>query len=156
MNNVTYISASAGSGKTYTLIEKLVKLFMDGLVVPEQVILTTFTVKAASEFKDKLRQSLYEKGLNDIASRIDFAMIGTIHSVANSFIRKYWLYLGLSPDINVMPEEDYTIIKSPQFKVWPCCAVFRITMVDDIIFIITIFFVVVYLYTNRLYNYDFI
>jgi ATP-dependent exoDNAse (exonuclease V) beta subunit len=39
-------------------------------------------------------------------------MIGTIHSVANSFIRKYWLYLGLSPNINVMPEEDYTFYES--------------------------------------------
>ena len=36
----------------------------------------------------------------------DQAMIGTIHSVANALINKYWFFLGLSPDMGVMAEED--------------------------------------------------
>ena len=42
----------------------------------------------------------------DEAMRIDQAMIGTIHSVAQALIKKYWFFLGLSPDMGVMDEDD--------------------------------------------------
>ena len=106
MKNVTYINASAGSGKTYTLTHTLSDLISDQKVKPEQVIMTTFTVKAASEMKEEAKKVLYEKGLFEEASRLDQAMIGTIHSVANALINKYWFFLGLSPDMGVMAEED--------------------------------------------------
>lgn len=106
MKNVTYINASAGSGKTYTLTHKLSELIKSGLVRPEQVIMTTFTVKAANEMKEEAKKVLYENGLFEAATQLDQAMIGTIHSVANSLIKKYWFFLGLSPDMGVMAEED--------------------------------------------------
>ena len=107
MKNVTYINASAGSGKTFTLTHlKLAELIANHQVKPEQIIMTTFTVKAASEMKEEAKKVLYEKGLFEEASRLDQAMIGTIHSVANALINKYWFFLGLSPDMGVMAEED--------------------------------------------------
>ena len=106
MKNVTYINASAGSGKTYTLTHKLAELIKSGLVRPDQVIMTTFTVKAANEMKEEAKKVLYENGLFEAATQLDQAMIGTIHSVANSLIKKYWFFLGLSPDMGVMAEED--------------------------------------------------
>ena len=106
MKNVTYINASAGSGKTYTLTHKLAELIKSGLVRPEQVIMTTFTVKAANEMKEEAKKVLYENGLFEAATQLDQAMIGTIHSIANSLIKKYWFFLGLSPDMGVMAEED--------------------------------------------------
>ena len=106
MKNVTYINASAGSGKTYRLTHKLAELIKAGKVRPDQVIMTTFTVKAANEMKEEAKKVLYENGLFDEATQLDQAMIGTIHSVANSLIKKYWFFLGLSPDMGVMAEED--------------------------------------------------
>lgn len=106
MKNVTYINASAGSGKTHTLTHKLAELIKSGLVRPEQVIMTTFTVKAANEMKEEAKKVLYENGLFEAATQLDQAMIGTIHSVANSLIKKYWFFLGLSPDMGVLAEED--------------------------------------------------
>ncbi len=106
MKNVTYINASAGSGKTYTLTHKLAELIKDDKVTPEQIIMTTFTVKAANEMKEEAKRVLYQERLFSAASRLDQAMIGTVHSVANSLIRKYWFFLGLSPDMGVMAEED--------------------------------------------------
>lgn len=106
MKNVTYINASAGSGKTYSLTHKLAELIKDGKVKPDQVIMTTFTVKAANEMKEEAKKVLYEYGLFEEATQLDQAMIGTIHSVANSLIKKYWFFLGLSPDMGVMAEED--------------------------------------------------
>ena len=106
MKNVTYINASAGSGKTYTLTHQLAALISEKKVKPEQVIMTTFTVKAATEMKEEAKKVLYDQGLFEEASRLDQAMIGTLHSVANALINKYWFFLGLSPDMGVMAEED--------------------------------------------------
>ncbi len=118
MRNIQYISASAGSGKTYTLTHKLAdavrgySVDSDGnktpvaKIEPEQVILTTYTKKAAAEFREKAKAALHESGLHDEAVRLDQAMIGTVHSVADSFIHKYWYRLGISPELNVMTDDD--------------------------------------------------
>lgn len=116
MKNVTYINAGAGSGKTYRLTETLTKLIkgytdeqgVEHKVKPEQVILTTFTTKAASEFKEKAKAFLFEEGLYNEAVQLDHAMIGTVHSVCQRLIGKYWFNLGLSPNMGVMAEEDTT------------------------------------------------
>ena len=106
MKNVTYISAGAGSGKTYTLTQKLTEILRDGKAKPEQVILTTFTEKASADFKERAKGVLYENGMYAEANGIDQAMIGTIHGVAYSFIRKYWYYLGLAPEMGVLTDDD--------------------------------------------------
>ena len=106
MKNVTYINAGAGSGKTYRLTETLTNLIKSEKVKPEQVILTTFTTKAANEFKEKAKAFLYDEGLYDAAIQLDHAMIGTVHSVCQRMIGKYWFHLGLSPNMSVMAEED--------------------------------------------------
>lgn len=106
MKNVKYISASAGSGKTYSLTLALTNAIKKKEVEPENVILTTFTKAAASEFKEKSKAMLYENGMVSEADRLDQALMGTIHSVAESLILKYWYELGLSPKINPIAEED--------------------------------------------------
>ncbi|GAA6530180.1 hypothetical protein LPYR103PRE_21530 [Segatella asaccharophila] len=106
MKNINYISAGAGSGKTYTLTHRLADYIIAGNVKPEQVILTTFTEKAAEEFREKAKAALNEKGRYEDADRLDLANIGTVHSIANKMINKYWYILGLSPKMNVMDEND--------------------------------------------------
>lgn len=106
MKNVTYINAGAGSGKTHYLTQKLTDLIEGNMVKPEQVILTTFTTKAANEFKEKAKAFLFKAGMYNEAVRLDHAMIGTVHSVCQKMIGKYWFNLGLSPNMGVMAEED--------------------------------------------------
>lgn len=106
MKNITYISAGAGSGKTYTLTHLLSDLIKERKVAPQEVILTTFTKKAAQDFKERSKEVLFENGLYNEASALDNAMIGTIHSVAMNFISKYWFFLGLSPNLETIGEED--------------------------------------------------
>lgn len=105
MKNINYISAGAGSGKTYRLTHDLARLIEEHKVKPEEVILTTFTKKAAAELRERAKAVLYEKGLFDEAERLDQALISTIHSIAYTLIQKYWYHLGLSPKLNVMEEE---------------------------------------------------
>lgn len=106
MKNITYINAGAGSGKTYKLTKTLTELIRDGKVKPDQVILTTFTTKAANEFKEKAKAFLFDEGMYDAALGLDHAMIGTVHSVCQRLIGKYWFNLGLSPNMGVMAEKD--------------------------------------------------
>lgn len=112
MKNVEYVSASAGSGKTYTLTHKLVDLIRAGKVRPDQVILTTFTKAAAAEFSEKVKSLLYAEGLYDEALRFDRAMVGTVHSVCRQFVDKYWFFLGLVPDMDVMEDKDTSLYVS--------------------------------------------
>ena len=93
MKNITYYNAGAGSGKTYKLTEKLLEIFRDGDVAPENVILTTFTKAAAADFKRKTREKLLSNDMLDMASSLDDAKIGTVHSVGLHYIRKYWYIL---------------------------------------------------------------
>lgn len=105
MKNIHYKSASAGSGKTHFLTEQLAKDIADGTARPENVILTTFTKLAAAEFKEKAKAVLYKHGKYDEAERLSQAMIGTVHSVANIFVQKYWYLLDISPELKVLDED---------------------------------------------------
>ena len=112
MKNITYINAGAGSGKTYMLTETLANELQQGNYKPSEVILTTFTELAASEFREKARAKLYEHHQPELASQLSAATIGTVHSVALQFIKKYWYLIGVTPDPKVMSEEDMSIYTS--------------------------------------------
>lgn len=112
MKNVTYINAGAGSGKTHTLTELLSGVLKSGKARPDEVVLTTFTVKAANDFKNKSKATLFEQGLFDEANMLDAALIGTIHGVAYSIISKFWYYLGLPPKPRIMTEDDGNVYRS--------------------------------------------
>ena len=110
MNHVTYISAGAGSGKTFTLTSILAELIIKGKATPEEFILTTFTDAAAAEFKEKAKAKIFEQQQTpryaEYAERLDQAMIGTIHSVAYTFVQKYWYLLGISPNLKILDDEQ--------------------------------------------------
>ena len=106
MRNITYYNAGAGSGKTFRLTEKLLEIFRNGDAAPENVILTTFTKAAAADFKRKTREKLLSNGMPEMASSLEDAKIGTVHSVGLHYIRKYWYILGRSSTFNEMDDDD--------------------------------------------------
>ncbi len=106
MKNINYINAGAGSGKTYALTDKFAELIKYKKTTPSRVILTTFTKRAAAEFRLKARERLVSDGLHAAAAELDSAMIGTVHSVAERYIARYWYLLGLGAGVKPMPEED--------------------------------------------------
>ena len=111
MKNTTFVSAGAGSGKTYRLTQDIAKVIIDGKckdgepIKAEQIILTTFTDAAAKELREKVRSTLYSKDLYEAAMNIDNAAIGTIHSIAYQFVSRYWYLLGISANVSIMDEE---------------------------------------------------
>jgi ATP-dependent helicase/nuclease subunit A len=107
--NITLISASAGSGKTYRLTEELAEALRGGLE-PEEVLATTFTNKAAAELTERVRTSLLEKGEWEKAQRIFDGYVGTVNSVCGRLLQDFAFEAGLSPTLDVLPEgEDQTI-----------------------------------------------
>lgn len=108
MKNIEFINAGAGSGKTHTLVNLLADYLSGekGNYKPSEVILTTFTDLAAAEFREKAREALLKRKLFDKASLLDSAAIGTAHSIAYGFVRKYWYLLGRGPADNVISEDD--------------------------------------------------
>jgi ATP-dependent exoDNAse (exonuclease V) beta subunit len=104
MNNIEFISAGAGSGKTYKLTETLAQALESGTARPHAILATTFTVKAATELRERARSWLLEKGRIDLATAIGPARLGTVNSVCGQMLKRFCFELGLSPDQTVLGE----------------------------------------------------
>ena len=116
MERVHYINAGAGAGKTTTLVKKLRRILTEKdvsgnyLCQPSEIILTTYTKAAAKEFREKTFKKLLEApAALDVAKILDTATIGTVHSVAEQYLQRYWSLLGYSGQFNVMSDSDKEI-----------------------------------------------
>jgi ATP-dependent exoDNAse (exonuclease V) beta subunit len=104
--HVRFISAGAGSGKTYRLTEELEHALVEDGIKPSRVIGTTFTVKAAGELRERVRERLIQSGRPELAEQTAQALIGTVHSVCERLLKRFAFELGLSPEIHVASLED--------------------------------------------------
>lgn len=112
----TFISAGAGSGKTYRITTDVAKMVFDHKLNPEQVIMTTFTKAAAQELREKAKKELAKLGLHCEAQQMEHALIGTVHSVANTFLTKYWYLLGIMPDAAAMEENELQMYRDHSLR----------------------------------------
>lgn len=96
-NGAVLVIAGAGSGKTKTLTYRVARLIEDG-VSPENILLLTFTKKAADEMLNRA------SGVLD--SRCDKVAGGTFHSFANYILRKYSSFLELKNNFTIMDRAD--------------------------------------------------
>ena len=83
------IEASAGTGKTYALQSIVLKLVTseESPVDVKNILLVTFTEKAAGELKDRIRDILSEAGC--LSSDFDETTICTIHSFCREILSEY-------------------------------------------------------------------
>ncbi len=113
----TIVSASAGSGKTTVMIEKIIRLIQDGNSVDE-ILAVTFTKKAAAQMKEKLCKVLIESinaedctaekraMLKKQLSEVPNADISTIHSFCSKLIRSHFFTAGVDNAFRVIGGED--------------------------------------------------
>jgi ATP-dependent exoDNAse (exonuclease V) beta subunit len=104
--NIRFVSAGAGSGKTFRLTEELEEALVAGRAKPEGVIGTTFTKKAANELRERVRQRLIQSGHNALANQMGQALLGTVNSVCGRLLGRFAFEAGLPPELEVVPEED--------------------------------------------------
>jgi ATP-dependent exoDNAse (exonuclease V) beta subunit len=108
--NIRFICAGAGSGKTYTLTQKLKELLSSGAVSPAGVIATTFTKLAAGELKEQVRSKLIESGQLPVANQMEQSLIGTVNSVCGEVLRRFAFEAGIPPDQRVLDESQGDIL----------------------------------------------
>ncbi|QRG86707.1 exodeoxyribonuclease V subunit beta [Bulleidia sp. zg-1006] len=105
-NTNVLVSASAGAGKTYMLIERLAQRVVQDHVSLEQILAVTFTKAAAAEMKSRLASKLHqlrdisdsEKGWIDRQLAIlSKAEISTIDSFCLNLVKQYYSIIGLNP-----------------------------------------------------------
>jgi ATP-dependent helicase/nuclease subunit A len=104
-NLVKMISASAGSGKTYRLMELVHEEVSSGLKA-RGLIAVTYTKKAAEELKQRIREKLVESGRIDSARSMAAARIGTVHSVCADLLKRFSFEDGSSPRQKVIDEVE--------------------------------------------------
>ena len=109
------VSASAGSGKTFVMIERLVALVLGGADV-RSILAVTFTNKAAEQMRDRLRLALI-KGISEREgvekerlkaqlAALPLAEISTIHAFCGRLIRTYFYAAGVDPAFRIVDGDD--------------------------------------------------
>lgn len=105
-----FVEAGAGSGKTFTLTQRVAwalcpgsgeggKPFLDDL---GQVLVITFTEAAAREIRERVRSTLRRVGLQEASLAVDDAWISTIHGMCSKILHRHALDLGLDPEFRVV------------------------------------------------------
>ena len=104
VENHVLVSAGAGTGKTRTVVGRILHLLGVELRPPEgmlridvgdarcslkDVAAITFTNAAAADLKKKLREALLSAGRRDSAYEVDLSRIGTIHSFCLELLREF-------------------------------------------------------------------
>jgi len=106
-NGPLLVLAGAGSGKTRVLIYRTAWLIAGKKVPPENILLLTFTNKAAGEMKDRLQKILTSQlptRLSTPASPLPYA--GTFHSFCAKILRKEGKNSGIPPNYLIYDDQD--------------------------------------------------
>ena len=105
-----FVAAGAGSGKTFTLTQRIVWALKEGsgadgkpyLSSLDQALIITFTNAAATEIKERVREALEKEGLHSAALQVDDAWISTIHGMCSRILKIHALDLGLDPEFEII------------------------------------------------------
>lgn len=110
-----FVEAGAGSGKTQSLVGRVITLVLQDEIPLHRIAAVTFTEKAGAELRDRLRaefehvwrededenrRAAAEEALSDL----DSAAIGTLHSFAQRILTSFPIEAGIPPLLEVMDE----------------------------------------------------
>jgi ATP-dependent exoDNAse (exonuclease V) beta subunit len=106
------VEAAAGTGKTTVLVERVVNLLASGQVTVDELVVITFTEKAAAELSARVRDELEARALvasGDERGRLERAAadlyrahIETIHSFATALLRERPVEAHIDPLFEVL------------------------------------------------------
>ena len=115
------VSASAGSGKTATMIERVKRLVINEHVPISRIMMLSFNEAIASEIKEKMAKALIvaikddtnrdEKDyLREQIDELGTADITTMHAFCNSLIKEYFDKVGVDPAYGIMDDKESDVI----------------------------------------------
>ena len=123
-----FLEAGAGTGKTRILVDRVVEIIRRGGAEIEQVVVITFTEKAAGELRARIRDRLHERleaAAEPERSRYRAALRGlvsahieTIHAFASSLLREFPLEAGVNPGFQQLDEVTSRVDFQEQWDDW--------------------------------------
>lgn len=112
---IEFTTASAGSGKTYRLVEIVSNAIGNKTARPQGIVATTFTVAAANELRERLAAKFHEAGHHQDAVLLGAGMIGTVHGICLDLLSSFALQAGLSPELTILDDVQSQILLSRSF-----------------------------------------
>ena len=120
------VSAAAGSGKTFVLVERIISEILDkknGIDI-DQILVVTFTTAAAAEMKDRIRHAIdkailtkgADKRIKSQATLIHNAHIRTIDSFCNWVVNNYFYEIDMDPSFRLGSSGELKMISESVFK----------------------------------------
>ncbi|WP_247931107.1 helicase-exonuclease AddAB subunit AddA [Streptococcus oralis] len=114
------VSASAGSGKTFVMAERILDQLARGVEI-SQLFISTFTVKAATELKERLEKKIGQQiqESNDVDLKqhlgrqladLPNAAIGTMDSFTQKFLGKHGYLIDIAPNFRILQNESEQLI----------------------------------------------
>lgn len=121
------VSASAGSGKTRVLVDRIIKMVVEDGINIDQLLVVTFTNAAAKEMKERLQEALkkdyqaaseprLKRHLLRQIQKVPVADITTIDAYCQKLVGRYYYLLGLDPNFRLLT--DSTEVSLLQEQVW--------------------------------------
>ncbi|MET0626952.1 MAG: UvrD-helicase domain-containing protein [Acidimicrobiia bacterium] len=114
LDETLFVEAGAGSGKTKSLVDRVVALVTVADVPMREIVAVTFTEKAAAELRDRIRRELERvAALEDpvVAPRaatalddLDGAAVSTLHAFAQRILVEHPIEAGLPPRVHVLDD----------------------------------------------------
>ena len=114
------VSASAGSGKTFVMAERILDQLERGVEI-SQLFISTFTVKAATELKERLEKKISQQiqetddvdlkqHLGRQLADLPNAAIGTMDSFTQKFLGKHGYLIDIAPNFSILQNESEQLI----------------------------------------------
>lgn len=114
------VSASAGSGKTFVMAERILDQLARGVEI-SQLFISTFTVKAATELKERLEKKISQQiqetddvdlkqHLGRQLADLPNAAIGTMDSFTQKFLGKYGYLIDIAPNFRILQNESEQLL----------------------------------------------
>ncbi len=116
------VAASAGSGKTFVVVERIVNRVINDNIDIDKILVVTFTNAAAAELKERIvnrfYDSLKDKDINEDTKRhvqkqltlINRAQISTIHSFCLNVIKSNFFLLNIDPNVKTLDENKAKLL----------------------------------------------
>ncbi|BBB90469.1 MAG TPA: helicase-exonuclease AddAB subunit AddA [Methylomusa anaerophila] len=121
------VAAAAGSGKTWVLVERIIRRVIDPaeMLSVDRLLVVTFTNAAAAEMRTRIAEALLNVLDNmDLAAKdrrrhverqlalLNSASISTLHSFCQSIVRQYFYHINVDPNFRVASETETDLIKT--------------------------------------------
>ena len=116
LDETMFVEAGAGTGKTTSMVSRVVNLVGSGAATVDRIAAITFTNSAASELQERIREELERAASDDESDSrwrercaigvedIDRATFTTLHSFAGAILRERPLEAGLPPSFETMDQ----------------------------------------------------